>query len=253
MPNIRPFISVITICYNAEKLLERTIKSVLEQTRREEIQYIIVDGGSKDNSQTIFNQYADKIDILVSEPDKGIYDAMNKGIRLAKGKYLCFMNAGDTFYNNQVIEKAIHVSQTNHEKSPPVLYGDTMVVDMEGNIIGPRKLSPPKDLNWRSFENGMLVCHQSFYPRRDLVPYYRDNLYRFSADVDWCIRILKKCNDPDNKPLLIEGYLTNYLNEGATTKNHKESLKERFKIMVEHYGWLKTIWKHFYFIFVKER
>ena len=95
-------ISVITICYNAEKTIERTIKSVLNQSYKN-LEYIIIDGGSKDNTMKIVKRYKDKISSVISEPDNGIYDAMNKGVRIATGEWLNMMNAGDCYTNDEVL------------------------------------------------------------------------------------------------------------------------------------------------------
>lgn len=94
-----------------------------------------------------------------------------------------------------------------------------------------------------SFKQGMLVCHQAFFARRDLVEPY-DLRYRFSADFDWCIRIMKKADVLHNTHLT----LIDYLNEGMTTRNHKASLKERFRIMSRHYGWASTVIHHLWFV-----
>lgn len=103
-----------------------------------------------------------------------------------------------------------------------------------------RRLSAPATLTWKSFKQGMLVCHQAFFARRDLVEPY-DLRYRFSADFDWCIRIMKKADVLHNTHLT----LIDYLNEGMTTRNHKASLKERFRIMSRHYGWASTVTHHY--------
>ena len=106
-----------------------------------------------------------------------------------------------------------------------------------------RRLSAPATLTWKSFKQGMLVCHQAFFARRDLVEPY-DLRYRFSADFDWCIRIMKKADVLHNTHLT----LIDYLNEGMTTRNHKASLKERFRIMSRHYGWASTVTHHLWFV-----
>nr|WP_306434632.1 glycosyltransferase family 2 protein [Phocaeicola coprophilus] len=237
--HVHPKFSIITVTYNAGAVLEDTIQSVITQTYRN-VEYIIVDGGSKDHTLDIINRYREHIHTLVSEPDKGLYDAMNKGIRLATGDYLCFLNAGDELHEDDTLQLMVH-SITGTEL-PDVLYGETAIVDEEGHFLRMRRLSAPENLNWKSFKDGMLVCHQAFFPRRELAEPY-DLRYRFSADFDWCIRIMKKSHTLHNTHLT----LIDYLNEGVTTRNHRASLHERFRIMCRHYGYLSTLARHAWF------
>lgn len=237
-----PKFSVITVTYNAGKVLEDTIQSVVFQTYRN-VEYIIVDGNSKDNTLEIVDKYRNRISQVISEPDKGLYDAMNKGIQLATGDYLCFLNAGDEFHDNETLQKIVHTLKG--KELPDVIYGETAIVDEEGHFLHMRRLSAPQTLTWKSFKQGMLVCHQAFFARRELAVKFPYNLrYRFSADFDWCIRIMKKTKCLHNTRLT----LIDYLNEGMTTRNHKASLKERFRIMAKHYGWLSTILHHGWFV-----
>lgn len=235
-----PKFSVITVCYNAEATIEDTIQSVISQTYHH-VEYIIVDGASKDRTMGIVNRYREHIAIVVSERDKGLYDAMNKGIGLATGDYLCFLNAGDSFHEDDTLQQMVHSIHT--PQLPDVLYGETELVDHEGHFLRMRRLSAPEVLTWKSFRQGMLVCHQAFFPRRDLVMPY-DLRYRFSADFDWCIKIMKKSKVLHNTHLT----LIDYLAEGMTTRNHKASLKERFSIMTRHYGWTSTLAFHLWFV-----
>ena len=237
-----PKFSVITVTYNAGKVLEDTIQSVVFQTYRN-VEYIIVDGNSKDNTLEIVDKYRNRISQVISEPDKGLYDAMNKGIQLATGNYLCFLNAGDEFHDNETLQKIVHTLKGM--ELPDVIYGETAIVDEEGHFLHMRRLSTPQTLTWKSFKQGMLVCHQAFFARRELaVQHPYDLKYRFSADFDWCIRIMKKAKSLHNTRLTI----IDYLNEGMTTRNHKASLKEPFRIMAKHYGWLSTILHHGWFV-----
>lgn len=230
-------ISVITICYNAAEELSHTLKSVAQQDYPH-IEYIVIDGASTDTTPKLLEAYRHKIDIIVSEPDKGIYDAMNKGLRLSTGDYLCFMNAGDTFFSKSTLSTVFSKAGSLR---PDVIYGETNLIDNERNFLRTRRLSAPDILKANSFLRGMTVCHQSFYPRRELAPPY-DLMYKFSSDYDWCIKILKQSKMTFNSRQV----LTNYLSEGATTKNHKESLKERYCIMVKHYGLARAVLAHIY-------
>lgn len=242
MNHPHPKFSIITVTYNAEKVLEDTIQSVIFQTYRN-VEYIIVDGASKDHTLEIVNKYHNRINKVISEPDKGLYDAMNKGIQLATGDYLCFLNAGDKFHDSETLQKIVHTLKG--QELPDVIYGETAIVDEEGHFLHMRRLSTPAHLNWKSFKQGMLVCHQAFFVNRELaINHLYDLQYRFSADFDWCIRIMKKAKCLHNTRLT----LIDYLNEGMTTKNHKASLKERFCIMAKHYGLISTILHHGWFV-----
>ena len=242
MNHPHPKFSIITVTYNAEKVLEDTIQSVIFQTYRN-VEYIIVDGASKDHTLEIVNKYHNRINKVISEPDKGLYDAMNKGIQLATGDYLCFLNAGDKFHDSETLQKIVHTLKG--QELPDVVYGETAIVDEEGHFLHMRRLSAPAHLNWKSFKQGMLVCHQAFFVNRELaINHLYDLQYRFSADFDWCIRIMKKAKCLHNTRLT----LIDYLNEGMTTKNHKASLKERFCIMAKHYGLISTILHHGWFV-----
>ena len=242
MNNPHPKFSIITVTYNAGKVLEDTIQSVVFQTYRN-VEYIIVDGGSTDNTLDVVHKYQARISKVISEPDKGLYDAMNKGIRMATGDYLCFLNAGDELHENETLQKIVYTLKG--KELPDVIYGETAIVDEEVHFLHMRRLSTPEHLHWKSFKEGMLVCHQAFFARRELAlanPY--DLRYRFSADFDWCIRIMKQSKYLHNTHLT----LIDYLNEGMTTQNHKASLKERFRIMTKHYGWISTILHHGWFV-----
>lgn len=235
-----PTISVITVCFNAADDLEKTILSVARQSYRK-VEYIVIDGGSRDRTVEVLSRYADLFSVVLSEPDRGIYDAMNKGITLATGDYLCFMNAGDTFHTDDTLSQVFE--QVDATCLPGVIYGDTDIVDAEGRFLRHRRLTPPEVLTADSFRSGMVVCHQSFYARRDLVPYY-DLQYRYSADVDWCIKILR--SSPFNLNTRLT--LTDFMDGGTTTRHHRASLIERFRIMSKHFGLLPTVWRHIGFL-----
>lgn len=241
-PLPHPKFSIITVTYNAAAVLEDTIQSVISQTYRN-VEYIIVDGQSTDGTLGITAKYKKHIHQIVSEPDKGLYDAMNKGISLATGDYLCFLNAGDALHEDDTLQLMVHTLQGG--ELPDVLYGETEIVDEQGHFLQMRRLSAPEHLHWKSFKQGMLVCHQAFFARRELAvgtPY--DLQYRFSADFDWCIRIMKQAKTLHNTHLTV----IDYLNEGMTTRNHKASLCERFHIMVKHYGFISTAVHHAWFV-----
>ena len=243
-------ISLITTTYNISATLRDTMESVLGQTYTD-VEYIVVDGASSDGTVEIIKEYEPRFGgrmRWISEKDKGLYDAMNKGIRHATGTYIVFLNAGDVFPSRDTLD-TIAARVGEGEALPGVLYGDTQIVNSHGHVLGLRRLRPPRHLTWRSFRRGMLVCHQAFYARTDLAketPY--DLQYRFSADVDWCIRIMQLCAKRKLAIRNVEEVIVNYLNEGMTEQNHKASLKERFHVMVNHYGWAITVLMHGWFV-----
>ena len=250
--------TIVTITYNAEKVLQRTLDSVLSQTY-EGVEHLIVDGASKDGTLVLAEQYKAKSDasesghkvIILSEPDHGIYDAMNKGLTQASGDYIVYMNAGDFFPHADTLEKIVQHCQLNEQPTdelPGVLYGNTDIVDGEGHFLHPRRLQPPAKLTWKSFRNGMLVCHQAFYARTDIAKNQQyDTRYRFSADVDWCIRVMKETERMGLALCNTKMVVANYTEEGATTQNHQASLKERFDVMRRHYGLFTTLVMHAWF------
>jgi len=170
-----PLISIITVCLNDGKYLEETIKSVINQTYSN-IEYIIIDGGSTDNTIDIIKKYESKIEYWSSGGDKGIYDAMNKGISIAKGKWINFMNAGDTFYQADTIEK---VFAKKYDKVD-FIYGDRKIIyNSEFSRI--QKAGEIKNL-WK----GMIFSHQSVFTNNDVFKKYQFNVdNRIGADFEF--------------------------------------------------------------------
>ena len=247
-------ITYVTITYNAAKVLQRTLDSILCQDYPE-IVHLIIDGASTDATIQLVDDYIERSNAaenghriqVTSEPDKGIYDAMNKGLRSIVGDYVCFLNAGDFLPTPDTASKIAEKAEA-HDPLPAVLYGDTDIVDGEGRFLHHRRLAPPEQLSWKSFRQGMLVCHQAFYARTDFAiatPY--DQRYRYSADVDWCIRVMKAAAK-ENVPMLnLRMVVVNYTQEGQTTLHHRESLWERYHVMEHHYGRVQTFLLHCWF------
>ena len=252
---MNPLITIATVTYNAEATLERTLESVAQQDYAR-IEHLIIDGCSTDHTLSLVGRYVEQNQArhnirLICEPDNGLYDAMNKALLNATGEYIVFLNAGDRLHSTDTISAVAR--QTGWVKGdhrhPAILYGDTHLVDAEGNFLRRRRLTPPKELKFKSFLDGMRVCHQSFYVRTDLAkqePY--DLHYRFSADFDWCIRLILLATKRRLRIVNTQLVLTDYLNEGMTTRNHRASLMERLHIMAHYYGWPATVLRHFWFI-----
>ncbi len=244
-----PLLSIITVVYNSEHLLEKTILSVKAQTYNN-IEYIIIDGNSFDNTLEIIKKHSSFIDFWMSEPDNGLYDAMNKGITKANGDYLWFLNSGDLIFSNDTVEN-IFLNYNNAE----IYYGETMMIDSSENNIGMRRLKTPENLNWKSLKKGMVICHQAIIVKLTIASFY-DLKYKYSSDFDWVIKVLKESDRVINTKQIV----AKYLQEGLSRKNIKNSLKERFKIMVKNYGLLSTLFNHiiisikfFYFLLRNRR
>jgi len=231
--------SIITVTYNASQWIERTVQSVISQSYPQ-IEYIIIDGNSTDGTLDIIKKYRQAISLCISEPDNGLYDAMNKGLKLASGDYVWFINAGDTLGSDTTVQEI--VNRFDVENLPDIIYGETQIVDSQGIPMAMRRLKAPEKLSWKSFRMGMLVCHQSFIVRRTIAEQY-DLQYRFAADYDWCIRCLKKANFLFNTHLI----LSQFMEAGLSAANRKESLKERYRIMCGNYGKLPTQIRHVWF------
>ena len=242
-------VSIITITYNAARTLQRTLDSVACQTYAD-IEHLIIDGASKDDTLTIAKRYQQRSHhevVIQSEPDHGLYDAMNKGLQKATGDYLVFLNAGDTLYAPDTIE--VVAKAITHHPSPALIYGDTAITDADGNFLHLRTHRPPETLTWKSFKHGMLVCHQAFYVRTDIAKRFPYDLqYRHSADVDWCIRVMKEAERQGLALVNMHAILANFEEGGDTTQHHRDSLKERFKIMMHHYGLVQTVVMHAWFV-----
>lgn len=254
--------TIVTITYNAAAVFGRTADSVMRQTYPD-VEHIIVDGASTDGTADMAREYKSRSDAasnghyihIVSEPDKGLYDAMNKGRRLATGDYICFLNAGDFFPETTTLDMIATKARLEELKDtgrqlPAVIYGDTDLVDNDGRFIGHRHLSAPDRLDWRSFRHGMSICHQAFYTRTDIAQMTPYNLrYRHSADVDWCIRVMKEAEAAGLELVNVHAVVAYYQREGQSTKYHRASLWERFDVMRRHYGLPVTVAMHVGFVF----
>lgn len=247
--------TIATCTFNAATVVQRTLDSVLTQSYSH-VEHLILDGVSKDDTVAMaeaYKQRSDEMDnchevVILSEKDSGLYDAMNKGLKRATGDYIVFLNAGDVLPSPDTLEN-IAARVGEGEELPGVLYGDTDIVDSEGHFLRHRRLRPPKRLTWRSFKWGMLVCHQAFYARVDIArdTLYNNKDYRLSADVDWCIRVMK-ASAKRRLPLRnVNDVIVNYLDGGMSVTSHKASLKERFHVMADHYGLIQTTLLHLWF------
>lgn len=239
----QPRFSLVTVTRNAAATLPATLASTAAQTFRN-FEHLIIDGASSDTTLQLAQAYKDaNPDIavtIISEPDGGLYHAMNKAFPLARGRHLAFLNAGDRLHSPQTLAALAPLDGA-------VLYGETDLVDAEGHFLRHRRLQAPRELTPNSFKQGMLVCHQSFYVRRELATPY-DLSYRYSADYDWCIRVMREAQRRGLPLTNAHQVLTDYLADGLTTAHHRASLLERLRIMAHHYGWPVAIGQHLWFV-----
>lgn len=233
MKDGQPILSVITVVYNNAADIERTMLSVLNQTYSG-IEYIIVDGGSTDGTLQVIEKYKDRIAKLISEKDKGIYDAMNKGLAIATGDYVLFMNSADEFFSADTVTNVFATA-----RDADIYYGETEMIDQQGNSLGKRRHAAPENFTWRSFKYGMSVSHQAIYIKRSLAEPY-DSQYQLSADIDWILRAAKKAKSIVN----VRQYVAKYRVGGMSKLKHRQSLAERFDIMKRHYGLVPTLFSH---------
>jgi glycosyltransferase involved in cell wall biosynthesis len=184
---MNPKVSIITVCFNSAKTIRDTIESVLSQDYPD-IEYIVIDGGSSDETIPIVNEYSDRISVIVSEVDRGIYDAMNKGINLATGDIVGLLNSDDVYINGYVVSELMQVMQNAKVDS---VFADLVIVD-------------PLDLNRvlryydssyftpKKFRFGWMPAHPTFFVKKSLYekvgPYSLE--YKISADYEMLIRLL---------------------------------------------------------------
>ncbi|MDR0602881.1 MAG: glycosyltransferase [Bacteroidales bacterium] len=231
-----PLISIITVVYNSEKYIEKTLKSIAEQTSQN-FEYIIIDGHSTDETLNIVSKYKHCVNILISEPDKGLYDAMNKGLQQAKGKYVWFINSGDRFFSSDTIAKI----EDFHKQYPhaDIFYGQTQLIDEQDNITGMRRKVAPENLTAKSLTMGLVVCHQSILVKREIAPLY-DLSYKIAADYEWVLSSLESSIEIINTHLILSKFLEN----GFSSRNVEHALKDRLIIMLKHYGFFTTVYAH---------
>ena len=224
----KPLISVITVVYNGEKYLEETIQSVINQTY-DNVEYIIIDGGSTDGTLDIIKKYEDKIDYWVSERDEGIYDAMNKGITLANGEWLNFMNAGDKFYNQSIIMEIFKTVQDYD-----LIYGP---IELIGDIKKPIQVIPKKfNLFNLLFWNTGTVCHQTMFVRSRIIERY-SLLYGLKAELDWYFMLEKKVHTYK----IVQTPIAYYRLGGLSSNSYISNIKETLIVIFSNYNILGMI------------
>ncbi|UYI47313.1 glycosyltransferase [Vibrio natriegens] len=226
-------LTVITINFNESQSLEKTIDSVRKQSEKN-FEYIIVDGGSTDGSLDVVSEHLDLIDSYISEPDKGIYDAMNKGLELANGDYVIFLNSGDSFSSSEVVSG--FYEQVSNGSSADAYYGGAMV---DGKKI---KRVPSIDLYWRS----MFYSHQSLFLSRKVALRYKFNIcYDIASDFEQSIRL---CSS--NISFIKLNYLvSNVSSGGVSDKNRFYSISQRIHALKQNGLWKHRYWGYYAYVF----
>ncbi len=220
--------------YTARDALEKTLESVASQDYSNK-ESIIIDGGSKDGTLQVISKFQNIVAYWVSEPDEGIYDAMNKGISMATGDYITFLNAGDEYCNSSVLNNLFQ-NYNGHD----VIYGDIFVI---GDNIKPRyqraKSFTLEDLlKW----NTGVVCHQAFFVKRNIIPFYNTS-YKYKAELNWYFDIVES-NHKINY-LHIDMAVVNYSLGGLGYTNIHKNIYELCKLIILRYG-LRTFFKYNY-------
>jgi glycosyltransferase involved in cell wall biosynthesis len=199
-----PLVSIITVVFNGEKYIEETIKSVISQ-KYHRVEYIIIDGGSTDETVNIIKKYKDHVDYWVSESDLGIYDAMNKGVSIARGDWVNFMNAGDYFYDNTTLFSIFK----NKMSDTDLIYGDVEI--LYSNFSRIQKAGDTRYL-WR----GMQFSHQSMFVRTSLMRQYKFNIHnRIVADFEFVYHLYSKKCSFNYVPLIVSSVVAGGLSDSS--------------------------------------
>lgn len=226
----KPLITIVTVVYNGQEHLEETILSIINQTYSN-IEFIIIDGGSTDNTIDIIRKYEHAIDYWVSEKDDGIYDAMNKASNLAKGQWINYMNCGDTFCNNEVIEKI----QFNHYSKYVMVYGNAKIFSGNRKFLKSQKSFKMNKFNLSVFITGV-VCHQAVFYNKDIEFKYPDN-YKLKGELYSYFEYLSH-----GKAIRIDLDICNFFLEGIGRKKIQENIKEVWSVLKVHVGIMRILY-----------
>jgi len=229
-----PLVTVITVVRNSVSLLEKTILSIINQTYRN-IEYIIIDGDSNDGTIDIIKKYENKINLWISEPDKGIYDAMNKGASFANGEWINFMNSGDKFFNDSVVES---IFKTDNHNQYDLIYGDSEYI----NNIGMSIHEKARNLNviWKY----MPFFHQSLFMRTGILKKYSLNINNFAADHE----LLYICYNEKLRFLKLDIIIASYIYGGESERRNIELTRCRWQAVRNITPSVKVDLYYFYFI-----
>jgi glycosyltransferase involved in cell wall biosynthesis len=236
-----PEISIITVVFNPGADFVKTVQSVANQAYKN-IEFIIVDGGSTDGTVDFLEGHPGAVTKWISEPDKGIYDAMNKGIGMATGEYITFLNAGDCYTSPEVVSELF---SDLPESMPHLVYGDVILVwNHSGRTTYQKSMAFTREnlLRWTT----QVVCHQSLFVRRDIAPLY-DTRWRFKSELNWYFDLVEKI--PDLRIHYKQIPIVNYDTRGKGQQNFWSNMREMILLVKERFGWW-TLVKYNYFLII---
>ncbi len=238
-------ITVITVCYNSVKTIEKTIRSVIAQNY-DDLEYIIIDGGSVDGTLDIIEKYKDKISLYISEPDNGIYDAMNKGLERATGDIFAFLN-GDDYYSDNVLKG---VNQYFETSNADLVSGNIYLC---ANGISRKAIFDKSNREKMFFET--IYPHPALFAKKELYIKYGgfDMSYQIAADIDW---VMKVCLNGANV-LCVEDYFTYFSDGGVSFRKRYKALEEQYQVALkyaclEEYSHLTKAINDFYSVKLKQ-
>lgn len=224
-------ITIITIVYNDFAHIEDTIKSILSQSARRDIEYIVIDGASNDGTTEIIKRYRNLIDKVIIEPDDGIYNAMNKGLKIASGDYILYINCGDRLSDKDVIQSVIRAIA---DTAPDVVYGSYR--EFKGGY------NTSKIIPCRSYEKiwyGPVASHQSTLYRLGHIKKFRlqyDESYRIAADYKFTAQAIKNASNVLKTDICISDFDIS----GVSSTNQNLGLKEANRVRMEVFNWGKV-------------
>jgi len=216
----QPLVSVITVVYNNVSIIESTIQSVLAQSSSE-YEYIIIDGGSNDGTLDLIRKYEQRLTHFISEPDTGIYNAMNKGVEAANGHYCVFMNSGDVFVDENIIDSFVDVLK---RKEDDIVYGDVLTTTGNGQTALKKAESPGN-------KHRMYFCHQSVFAATSLLKKYPfDESYKMSAD----FKFFKQCYNNGHRFKYVPLPVAIFNLQGMSKVQRLKGLRENIRVIMEN-------------------
>tara|TARA_B110000977_G_scaffold36325_1_gene48683 strand:+ start:33418 stop:34200 length:783 start_codon:yes stop_codon:yes gene_type:complete len=226
----KPLITIVTVVYNGQEHLEETILSVINQTYNN-VEFIIIDGGSTDNTMDIIRKYEHAIDYWISEKDEGIYDAMNKASELAKGKWINYLNCGDSFCNNEVVEKI----QFSDFSKYVMVYGNAKIFSGDRKFIKVLKSYNMSKIKLSIFMT-RVVCHQAVFYNKDIKFKYPDK-YKLKGELYSYFEYLSH-----GKAIRLDLDVCNFFLEGIGRRKIQENIKEVWSVLKVHVGIMRILY-----------